>query len=288
MRHAKIVEALGHAVSSDLRDRLCTTPLIDNITLLCLRPRTTPALRYVNYQDNPQLKEQWPLHQKLRSKICPDNGSWYTTDSPLPRPQTSTAVKKLTHPRHQNKTLSDDPDPLLQLVRAPTSPLHLVPTTPHLTIPKQQGIGWFLRKAISLATITLTVTQYTDPAPRHHTHIDISQVATGGIGGTTEKRTLDWEERPHTDKIFGEVKGKSRWVDLEAFKSEGGKGEEFLKTGWLEEGVGEEKWRAVQSWVESPGGKWTAEQVCFFSWSWGGVSRVRKADGLGLLVGLGV
>jgi len=73
---------------------------------------------------------------------------------------------------------------------------------------------------------------------------------------------LDWDERPHKDGIFGEVKGRSRWVDLEAFKSEGGKGEEFLKTGWLEEGEGKEKGRAVQSWVESVGGGWTAEQVC--------------------------
>lgn len=56
------------------------------------------------------------------------------------------------------------------------------------------------------------------------------------------------------------MKGRSRWVDVAGFKSEGGKGEAFLKGGWLVEGEG----RGVQSWVESVGGGWVAEQVCFF------------------------
>ena len=64
--------------------------------------------------------------------------------------------------------------------------------------------------------------------------------------------------RPHKDGIFGEVKGKSRWVELENYKSETGKGDDFLKGGWLVEEGG----KMVQSWVESVGGGWTAEQVC--------------------------
>lgn len=53
-----------------------------------------------------------------------------------------------------------------------------------------QGIGWFTRKAIGLATITLDVKQYRDDEGVEH--IDIVQTATGGIKGTTENRTLDW------------------------------------------------------------------------------------------------
>lgn len=43
-------------------------------------------------------------------------------------------------------------------------------------------------------------------------HIDIDQVATGGIRGTTEKRITDWAEREHSDHIFGTVVGQSRLV----------------------------------------------------------------------------
>lgn len=53
-----------------------------------------------------------------------------------------------------------------------------------------QGIGWFKRRAISLATITLDIKQYRDDEGVEH--IDIEQTATGGIKGTTENRTLDW------------------------------------------------------------------------------------------------
>jgi hypothetical protein len=35
-------------------------------------------------------------------------------------------------------------------------------------------------------------------------HIDIAQTLTGGIKGTTELRTLDWQERQHSDESHGE------------------------------------------------------------------------------------
>ncbi|KAI4110236.1 MAG: hypothetical protein LQ345_007036 [Seirophora villosa] len=124
-----------------------------------------------------------------------------------------------------NKTLSDDTDRILQM----------------------QGVGWFLRRAISLATITLTVKEYTED---DLTHIDIHQVATGNIQ-STEERTLDWVFREHSDRIFGEVNGKSRWVKLEDVNDDA-----FLKEGW-EDLQGEH----VQGWVESKGGGWTADQL---------------------------
>lgn len=43
-------------------------------------------------------------------------------------------------------------------------------------------------------------------------HIDIEQTATGGLKGTSEKRSLDWQPRPHKDHIFGSVEGRTRFV----------------------------------------------------------------------------
>jgi hypothetical protein len=138
----------------------------------------------------------------------------------------------------QNKTLSDDTDAVLSL----------------------QGIGWLTRKAISLATVTLHVKQYTDEAG--NTHIDIDQTATGGIKGTTEKRELIWEFKEHDDHIFGKLKGKSRWLDLDAVE------DPFLKDGWLE---GEEEKGGpagelhVESYVENNEKGWTADQIWGFA-----------------------
>ncbi|MCJ1481023.1 hypothetical protein MMC06_001179 [Schaereria dolodes] len=118
-----------------------------------------------------------------------------------------------------------------------------------------QGIGWFLRKAIGLATITLNIKEYVEDGV---THIDISQTATGGIKGTTELRTLDWAFREHKDGIFGEVKGKSRWAKLNGLERDK-EGDDWLSRGW-EDADGE----FVQAYVESVGGGWTADQVgCF-------------------------
>ncbi|KAL8917785.1 MAG: hypothetical protein Q9208_007766 [Pyrenodesmia sp. 3 TL-2023] len=128
-----------------------------------------------------------------------------------------------------NKTLSDDTDRILQM----------------------QGVGWFMRRAIALATITLTVEEY---IADDLTHIDIEQVATGGIT-STENRTLDWEFRDHTDKIFGAVRGKSRWVKLADVDDD-----KFLK-----EGFDDTEGEHVQSWVESKEGGWTADQLDYYT-----------------------
>ena len=110
----------------------------------------------------------------------------------------------------QNKTLSDNPDPMLAL----------------------QGVGWWTRQGIAYATITLHVQQSPlpqDPAAGPPTTITISQTLTGGISGTTEDRTLDWMDRAHEDHIFGKCVGKSRWLDLADVQ------QDFLKEGWLDE-----------------------------------------------------
>lgn len=101
-----------------------------------------------------------------------------------------------------------------------------------------------------MATVTLSVSQYTDA--NSTTHIDIKQVATGGISGTTEDRTLDWTYRDHKDGIFGSVKGKSRWTKLTEIDDD----DKFLKEGWPDS-----KGEFVQSYVESKDSGWTANQV---------------------------
>jgi len=127
-----------------------------------------------------------------------------------------------------NKTLSDDTDKILAL----------------------QGVNWFLRKIIALATITLHISQYEEDSI---THINIDQFATGGIK-TTEERTLNWQVKRHEDSVFGVVFGQSRWVKLADVDDD-----EFLKNGW-DDLIGEH----VQSYVESHDNGWTANQIWGF------------------------
>ena len=136
----------------------------------------------------------------------------------------------------QNKTISTDPDAMLTL----------------------QGVSWFTRKAIALATVTLAVTQYADAKDKNLIHIDIKQTVTGGIAATPEFRTLDWTLRPHSDRIFGELEGKSRFVALAKLRDEGEWDDlDFLGEGWEASPGG----AFVQSWVENKEYGWTANQV---------------------------
>ncbi|KAG6832286.1 hypothetical protein H0H92_003519 [Tricholoma furcatifolium] len=117
-----------------------------------------------------------------------------------------------------------------------------------------QGVSWFKRKAISLATVTLKIKHYKDSEGVEH--VDIDQTLTGGFPGTTEKRTLTWTERKHEDHLFGPVIGKTRRTKVDALE------DDFLKRDWsddtLEHGV-------IQSYVESDTEKsaisWIADQT---------------------------
>ncbi|KAL8635081.1 MAG: hypothetical protein Q9228_007394 [Teloschistes exilis] len=106
-----------------------------------------------------------------------------------------------------------------------------------------------MRRLISLATVTLTITQYTTDDSL--THIDIYQVASPGGISSQENRILDWTYRDHDDKVFGAVKGKSRWVKLVGIDDH-----EFLK-----EGYDDLEGEHVQGYVESKNGGWTVDQV---------------------------
>jgi len=132
-----------------------------------------------------------------------------------------------------------------------------------------QGIGWLTRKAIGLATITQHLKQYPDPDDASVTHIDFDQVVTGGITGTTELRTLDWQDRPHSDHLFGSLKGRSRFNKVaalgESVKEVRGGDEEdakFLAEGWDEETLAGE---IVENYVESDNNGWVGWQVWGFA-----------------------
>ncbi|KAG4427076.1 hypothetical protein IFR05_017441, partial [Cadophora sp. M221] len=136
-----------------------------------------------------------------------------------------------------NKTLSDDTDAVLAL----------------------QGIGWWTRKAIGLATVTLHTKQYIEGTI---THIDIEQTATGGVKGTTELRALDWEERSHSDHVFGNIKGRARWSTFQEIT------DDYLKEDWLEgdeEVAGPEGEKHIESLAINEEKGWTARQIWGFA-----------------------
>lgn len=154
------------------------------------------------------------------------------------------------------------------------------------------------RKAITFATVTLSINQSVDSDKVHH--IDIDQTLTGGLKGTSEHRIADWQIREHSDHIFGTVDGRSRFLrgskgedgkvrpNLEVITSIGGNGvddaqaKKFLRGEILadgsecdgfvvEEGIGQEFGDGEGLWFQSfvqnkdPGYGWSAEQVCIFS-----------------------
>lgn len=84
-----------------------------------------------------------------------------------------------------------------------------------------QGMGWLKRKAVSYATVTMSVKHFKDDSGVEQ--IEIVQSLTGGIGRTTESCTLDWAARNHFDDIFGPVIVKSRRISLDEVE------DDFLK-----------------------------------------------------------
>ena len=137
---------------------------------------------------------------------------------------------------HKNKEVSDDFDPILAF----------------------QGMSWFMRTAISVAAVTQHVNHYT--AEDGKTHIDIRQTVIGGFEASPENRILDWTDRTHSDKIFGELVGRSRYVqpkDLE--EADVGGDKDWFAEGWDEDG------EKVESWVNNEAAGWKALQIWGFA-----------------------
>ncbi|KAI0639813.1 hypothetical protein C8Q77DRAFT_87710 [Trametes polyzona] len=133
-------------------------------------------------------------------------------------------------------SLSDDSDEILRL----------------------QGVSWWTRKAISMATLYLSVKHYKDENGVEH--IDIEQTLSGGIKGTNEYRILDWTERGHEDHVFGAVLGKSRRIALAEVERE------WLKKDWLDESLenGAIIYTYAKSDTEKSGTTWSSEQTWGF------------------------
>ncbi|KAF2442157.1 hypothetical protein P171DRAFT_433716 [Karstenula rhodostoma CBS 690.94] len=161
-------------------------------------------------------------------------------------------IKDLNGKWSINKTHSDSTDPVLAL----------------------QGIGWMTRKALGIATVTQHTKMYTK-TPEDNTaagdviHIDIDQMVTGGLKGTSEHRALDWKYRSHSDWLFGEVQGRTRLTTLEAVRKEaqeaGGvtaSDAEFVTQGFLAE---TEEGETIEGFVVNDGKKWTAWQIWGFA-----------------------
>jgi hypothetical protein len=169
-------------------------------------------------------------------------------------PPQRTSLSHLIKTR-QNKALSDSPDPVLAL----------------------QGVGWLTRKAIGLATVTQHLKQSptTGEDGKPTTHIEIEQLVTGGVKGSTESRILDWQYRGHTDWLFGTLQGRSRYNTLKAIAEENaGKAKEeedvkYLSEGWLPETADGE---IVEGFVDNDGAKWTGWQI----WGFAQINNERK------------
>jgi hypothetical protein len=117
-----------------------------------------------------------------------------------------------------------------------------------------QGVSWFTRRALSLATVTLYIEHYKDDNKVEH--IDIDQKLTGGLAGTTENRILDWTFREKSDYLFGPTLGRSRRVRVDEIDNE------FLRNGWLPDTV---EHGAISAYAKSDTPKsnttWIADQV---------------------------
>ncbi|KAL5340800.1 hypothetical protein BJX70DRAFT_94829 [Aspergillus crustosus] len=169
------------------------------------------------------------------------------------------------------------------------------PTDPVLAI---QGLSWFMRTTLAWVSITLNTKQYQSPDhPTDKTiqNIDVDNIVTGGVQGTSELRVTDWKKREHNDTIFGRVEGQSRLlrgvsangkvrphVEIST-NVEDEKIGKFLRgeinadgseaEGFLVDPVGEgyvsgaekgEEGLWLQSYVESLDSGWTAEQIWGF------------------------
>ena len=90
--------------------------------------------------------------------------------------------------------------------------------------------------------------------------IEVEQPGVGGVKGTKETFHSDGAWHEHEDHIFGEVKGKTTWVNVSELKDVDGD-EAYLQEGWLPETA---NGKAIYSLVESKRNGWVARQIWGF------------------------
>lgn len=157
------------------------------------------------------------------------------------------------HTPKQNSTLSDSTEAALAL----------------------QGVGFFVRKTIGLATITVEIKQYEGPPGAPNTtdasvwHVDSTQSASK-LSSTSEHRSLDGQTRPHSDWLFGSCEAFSKFITEEDAKTwVVEKHGAFMGEGWLtgpDEAKGPGGTLHLYNHVinKDPKGGWHAAQVWGF------------------------
>lgn len=90
-------------------------------------------------------------------------------------------------------------------------------------------------------------------------HIDIEQESSAGQTNS-ETRTLNWTFTEKSDPVFGKVRGRSRFINIDDEDLK----EPYLKQGWDGKFLDESKGELVQAYVESVGNKWVANQTWGF------------------------
>ncbi|KIM32644.1 hypothetical protein M408DRAFT_326418 [Serendipita vermifera MAFF 305830] len=143
-----------------------------------------------------------------------------------------------------NKTLSDSTDQILML----------------------QGVPWYTRKIIAVATITVNMSHYIGEEDTFE-HIDTKQTLTGGIKGTEENRTFSGLPREHSDYLFGTVIGISKRIPWKNAPPEVADNA-FLREGWTQDTTEAEKgviFTTASSKTEETGKTWTADQIWGFA-----------------------
>jgi len=119
----------------------------------------------------------------------------------------------------------------------------------------KQGIGWLLRKAVGVATITFIITQ--DQTAEGVDRLTIDQRGTGGLKGVTEVRVLDKNPSKSSDYVFGELENSNYWVKTAE-----------LTDNFLRDDLEKNRWEqdiqdgdAIKIDTVSPKKGWKSEQV---------------------------
>lgn len=127
---------------------------------------------------------------------------------------------------------------------------------------KMQNVGWLVRQAVQYSNIDATLHQYTGDNPtkpgEQVQRLDQHQTSTGNVKNL-EERIMDWQWATTNNKIWGEVRGKSRYCTLAEVE-----GDEWLLEGWDESCTGEGG-KVVESLVEGIKDGWTAHQIWGFA-----------------------
>lgn len=144
-----------------------------------------------------------------------------------------------------NKSLSDDFAPVLAL----------------------QGVNTVIRKAVGVASVHLKVTQ------ENLDSIHMENTATAaGISGTSEDYKLDYEWRTSHDPFFGEIQGRSRWIDQAEAMENGAEGE------WL---AGDSDGKLIQAVGKKPDDAWVATHLWGFENVDGARRHTRRVEVVG-------